>query len=314
MRRGDRRSACERIPAAARSRHHSEAACTIRQDRVPAMVGNQVQSQPDPLAMSISGLTLNGRTTHFVILNCIAYLTTLLAPGGAGVTGMTISKRATDRLLGHFPGPLMVGVSMRKYFFMLVGAGISVAAGIWFIQSQQALAALLLTPPRNPEVEGFLHLLIRLRVARDMPQAIAEIGWGTLIFGAIIASITTARLVCDLNGLWGLALDHEGFTVRVLRRISRHRWADVGDFSSLELSGTVRQRLGLFSKGCVVFNDYRAPESPIDWLRQAGRNRALIESYEYPAEVLAPAMSIWREWALEDRASQDGAIRASDRR
>lgn len=227
---------------------------------------------------------------------------------------MTISKRATDRLLDHFPGPLMIGVSTRKYFLMLAVTGMSVAAGIWFIQSQQALAALLLTPPHNAKAEGFLRLLVWLRVARDMPQAFAEIGWGTLIFGAIGASITIAALVCDLNGLWGLALDRGGFTVRVLRRASRYRWADVGDFSILELSWAARQRFGFFSKRCVVFNDYRAPESPIEWLRQTGRNRALIESYEYPAEVLAPAMSIWREWALEDRATQDGAIRASDRR
>jgi hypothetical protein len=142
-------------------------------------------------------------------------------------------------------------------------------------------------------------------MARDMPQAVAELGWFSLIFGGVATIFGIVKLMRGVTGSWGLILDREGFIVRSSKRSIRHSWADVGDFDSLELTGGARRILGMpLSKCCVVFNDYRAPESPIQWLRLAGRNRALTEYYEYHAEVLAPAMSIWREWALEDRASR----------
>ena len=55
----------------------------------------------------------------------------------------------------------------------------------------------------------------------------------------------------------------------------------------------------LFSKSCVIFNDYLAPQSPIKWLQLAGRNRALMESYVHSTEDLAMAMSAWRKRASE---------------
>jgi hypothetical protein len=217
---------------------------------------------------------------------------------------MTVNKNEVDTLLDQFPGPLMIGVSIPKYLFVLAGAGVFVAMGIWFIQSAETISAALGTSHGAVRGEGFLRLLILLRMARDMPQAVAELGWVAFIFGGVGALFGTVRLMCGVTGLWGLTLDREGFIVRALKRNICHNWAEVGDFDSLELPRSTRRRMSL-SKSCVVFNDYRAPESPIKWLRFAGRNRALIESYEYTAEVLAPAMSIWRERALEDRTSQD---------
>jgi hypothetical protein len=219
---------------------------------------------------------------------------------------MTVSKNEVDALLNCFPGPLTIGLSIPKYLLVLAGAGVLVAMGIWFIQSAETLAAVLGARHGAVRGEGFLRLLILLRVARDMSQAVAELGWVTLIFGIAGTLLVTAKLMCGVTGLWGLTLDREGFIVRTFKHNNRHGWEDVGDFDTLELRWSIRRILGLpLSKSCVVFNDYQAPESPIKWLRLTGRNRALIESYEYSAETLALAMSLWRERALGDRASQD---------
>ena len=148
--------------------------------------------------------------------------------------------------------------------------------------------------------EGWLYLLTALRLARDLPQAIAELGWVTLIFFGLGALLITGKLLLSVTGFYGLTLDGEGFTVRGLKQNKRYLWVDVGDFDSLEISKLARRKLAMpYTKSLLVFNDYRAPESRIKWLQPSGRNRALAESYEYSADELAVVMSVWRERALE---------------
>jgi len=226
-----------------------------------------------------------------------------LEDGRYYTTSTTVNKSAIDALLDHFPGPLTIGFSIWRHLLVLPGASLFVVGGIWMIQSAGAIATTLASRHAQSGYLGLLRLLIYLRAARDLPQAVAEAGAFVLIFGGLVALIVITSLVCSVAGLTGLTLDKNGFLVKGLKRNSRYGWADVGDFDTVELPRS-RGRWPL-SMRCVMFNDYRAPETPIVWLRLAGRNRALVASYEYSAEVLASAMSIWREWALRDRASKD---------
>ena len=217
-------------------------------------------------------------------------------------TSMTFGDSKIDTLLDHYPGPVMIGISITRYLLAVAGMGAFIAAGIWFIHSARTLAPVFNSPHAPFRGEGFLYLLITLRLARDMPQAISELGWFAIALFGFGALAGTLRLVSGVIGLSGLTLDKNGFIVKGLKRNIRHDWADVGDFDTMKLPKTVRR--SPLSRRCVTFNDYRAPETPIEWLRLTGRNRVLLESYEYPAEVLAPAMSIWRERALRDRAGR----------
>jgi hypothetical protein len=175
------------------------------------------------------------------------------------------------------------------------------AFGLFILRKRWRLCLVVLT--LHSEVRGFLQLLILLRVARDMPQALSEVGWFTIALFGFGALAVTRFILYGATGLLGLKLDKHGFIVKSLKRNIRHDWADVGDFDFLKVPNTVRR--WPLSRRCVMFNDYRSPESPIKWLRLNGRNRVLVESYEYPAEVLATVMSIWRERALRDRLSRD---------
>lgn len=214
---------------------------------------------------------------------------------------MTFSENEIDALLSHFPGPLAIGVSITRYLFALACAGVFITAGAWFIHSAEAIARTLALR-HAPFSEAFLYLLISLRVARDAPQGVAELGWVALVFGGVGALAVATALISSTAGLSGLTFDKDGFTVKPLRRNIRHDWADVGDFDILIVPKTLRR--WPLARRCVMFNNYRAPETPIKWLRRTGRNRVLVASYEYPADVLAPAMSIWRERALRDRVSR----------
>jgi hypothetical protein len=216
---------------------------------------------------------------------------------------MTLGDNEIDALLNHYPGPMMIGASITRYLLAIACSGIFVVAGIWLILFEDRFAAIIATHHAPFRGEGFLYLLILLRVAHDMPQAIMELGWFAVILGGVGVFGGTLTLMRGVTGVWGLTLDRDGFIAKSVKGSSRHNWADVGDFDTLEVPKIVRRRL--LARSCVMFNDYRAPESPTEWIRRAGRNRVLIGSYEYPAEVLAPAMSIWRERALRDRASRD---------
>lgn len=215
---------------------------------------------------------------------------------------MTLRETEIDTLLDHFPGPLMIGASITRFLLIIASGGIFVAADIWFILRADTFAAILATRHAPFRGEGFLHLLILLGVARDMPQAIVELGWFALILGGVGVLGGTLTLMRGVTGVWGLTLDRDGFVAKSTKRSSRHDWADVGDFDTLKVPKTVRR--WPLARRCVMFNDYLAPESPVEWIRLTGRNRVLIGSYEYPAEVLATAMAIWRERALQDRASR----------
>jgi hypothetical protein len=211
-----------------------------------------------------------------------------------------LGRTDPDTLLDRFPGPLTISVSIRKYLFALAMGGLFMALGIWFVSRPDAIAVTLKTSHGAVRGEGWLYLLILLRLARDMPQAIAEVGWFALISFGLADLFITGKLFLGVTGFWGLTLDGEGFTIIALKQNKRHLWVDVGDFESQE-----RYRLGRrpmrFSKNFLVFNDYRAPKSPIKWLQRSGRNRALVENYEYSPEELAVFMSAWRERALEGR-------------
>jgi hypothetical protein len=204
------------------------------------------------------------------------------------------AKNRTDALLAQFPGPLIIGLSVPKYLLLLTFAGIFIAGGVVFIRFSELFASSLTDSHGAVRGEGLLRLLVLLHVARDMREAIAEFGWVALAFGGFGGLNIVLKLVLGITGLCGLTLDREGFVVKDLRRSNYHRWSDVGDFDSLELPG-IR-----VARKYVVFNDYRAPETPDDFLRSIGRNRALIETYQCPAENLAVLMSVWREWAVAE--------------
>jgi hypothetical protein len=212
-------------------------------------------------------------------------------------------------LLGRFPGPVTIGVSLPRHLALLVIACGFVAAGIAFVRSPETFSAAFATGHHGSvRGESFLHLLISLHLVRDMPQALAVFGWMTLTFVGFGGLVITLKLILSVSGLWDLTLDRDGFTVRAftVRGESnlRHRWLDVGDFDSLELSKSARKRYGV--RRCVIFHDYQAPESPIEWLRLTGRNRALVEAYRYPAKDLAELMSAWRSRAIEGDVGQNG--------
>lgn len=192
----------------------------------------------------------------------------------------------------------MVAASITRFLLIIASGGIFVAACICFILYADTFAALLAARHAPFRGVGFLHLLVLLRVAHDMPQAIVELGWFELILGGVGVFGGTLTLMRGVTGVWGLTLDRDGFTAKSLKRSSRHNWADVGDFDTVKVPKTVRR--WPLARRCVMFNDYRAPESPVEWIRLTGRNRVLIGSYEYPAAVLATAMAIWRERALHE--------------
>jgi hypothetical protein len=213
-----------------------------------------------------------------------------------------LGKNRTDALLAQFPGPLTIGPSVPRHLLLLAFPGVFIAAGVAFILFAEPFAASLAHSHGAVRGEGLLRLLVIIGVARDMREALAEFGLVALAFGGIGSLAIVRKAVLGVMGLWGLTLDREGFLVKGLGRSNYHRWLDVGDFDSLELPWAASRRIVM--RKCLVFNDYRAPETPIDWLRLTGRNRALIERYECPVEDLAVLMSVWREWSVADRWSQ----------
>jgi hypothetical protein len=208
-----------------------------------------------------------------------------------------------NALEDRFPGPVTIGVSIPKYLVLFAICGAFVAGAIAIIRSPEIFAANIHGRFRG---EGLLHLLVFSHVARDMPQAIAQVECFAAPFFGLGAFASLVKLLLSVTGSWGLTLDEEGFTETFLKGSKRYRWLDVGDFESRAVSWTLRKRYGIpLSKSCLIFNDYRAPDSPIKWLQLTGRNRALMEAYEYSAEDLAAAMSAWRKQALENRLRQN---------
>jgi hypothetical protein len=211
--------------------------------------------------------------------------------------------------LDRFPGPLTIGVSIPRHLALLAIACGFVAVRIAFIRSRETFLASFAAGHHGPvRGEGFLRLLIFLHPAHDMPQALAVLGWIALSLFGFAGLVAIFKLMLSVSGLWGITLDGDGFTVRAFtvrgKSNLRHRWLDVGDFDSMALSKAARKRYWV--KRCVIFNDYQAPESLIEWLRLTGRNRALVEAYRYPAEDFAVLMSAWRSRAIEDDIGQNG--------
>jgi len=202
-------------------------------------------------------------------------------------------------LVDRFPGPLTIGVSIPKYRTLLAVGCAFVALAVAIIHSPEAFV------PRHGRGVGLLHLLVLSHLARDMTQALTQFAWIAAAFFGFGALATFFKLALSVTGWCGLTLDEEGFAVLALKGQKRHRWLDVGDFDSLTLLKAIRQRYGILPESCLIFNDYRAPESSIKWLQLAGRNRALVEAYEYSAEDLAAVMSAWRKRALESRMKQN---------
>jgi hypothetical protein len=222
---------------------------------------------------------------------------------------LKLNRGGPHVLADRFPGPVTIGVSIRKYLFLFAIGCAFVAGAIAIIRSSETLAASLASHHGPVRGRIFLHLLIILHLARNMAQAIAILGWvGLTLFGAG-ALFIILKLILSVWGSCGLTLDGDGFTSGAFtvrgKRNQRFRWLDIGDFDSLELSDTARKRYQVTR--CVIFNHYQAPESPIEWLRLTGRNRALVEAYQYPADDIAVLMSVWRRRALE--ASRDNLRR-----
>lgn len=220
-----------------------------------------------------------------------------------------IRDRPIEILLDCFPGPLTIGVSIKKHLALLAMACGFVAVGIAFIRSPETFSASFATGHHAPvRGEWFLRLLIVLHLARDMPQAFVVFGWIELSFFGLVGLVAILKLILSVSSLSGLTLEGDGFIVRAFtargKSNLRHRWLDVGDFDSMALPKTAP--IGYWVQRCVIFNDYQAPESPIEWLRLTGRNRALVEAYRCPAEDLAVLMSAWRSRAIEDNIGQNG--------
>jgi hypothetical protein len=217
---------------------------------------------------------------------------------------LKLNRGGPHALADRFPGPVTIGVSIRKYLFLLATGCAFVAVAIAIIRSSETLAASLATTDR---VRGqiFLHLLIILHLAHNMAQAIAILGWVTLTLFGAGALFIILKLILSVWGSCGLTFDGDGFTSSAFtvrgKRNRRFRWLDIGDFDTLKLSDAARKRYQVTR--CVIFNHHQAPESPIEWLRPTGRNCALVEAYQYPADDIAVLMSVWRRRALE--ASRD---------
>jgi hypothetical protein len=220
--------------------------------------------------------------------------------GTARSTRITVrSKNRIDALLARYPGPVSIGPSVPKLLLALTIAGVFIAIAVAFIRFPEFFTASAGTSHGAVRGEWLFRLLILLGVARDMREALAEFGWAMLAFFGIIGLAGIVKIVPGVAGLYGLTLDGEGFVVEGLWRSTYHRWSDVGDFESRELPRA--GSLG-FGRERLVFNDYRAPKTPIEWLRLTGRNRALTERYQFPADDLAVLMSVWCEWAVADSA------------
>jgi hypothetical protein len=221
----------------------------------------------------------------------------------ASLTNLKRTRGGPKALVDRFPGPVNIGVSIPKYLVLFAISCAFFAGAVAIIRSPETFAA---DSHGRFRGEGLLHLLVFSHIARDRSQALAQVGWIAAALFGLGAFAIIFKLILSVTGSWGLTLDEEGFTVIALKGNKRHRWLDVGDFDSLAASKIFR-RYGIpFSKSCLVFNDYRAPDSPIKWLRLTGRNRALMEAYEYSGEDLALAMSAWRKQALENRLGQNG--------
>lgn len=154
---------------------------------------------------------------------------------------MTFPEDEISALLDYFPGPLMIRASITRYLLAITCCGIFVAAGIWFILFANSIAAIIATRHAPFRGDGFLHLLLLLRVAHDMPQAIAELGWFAPILGGVGVLAGTLTLMRGVTGTWGVTLDRDGFIAKPAKRSSRHDWADVGDFDTLEVPKTLRR-------------------------------------------------------------------------
>ena len=187
-------------------------------------------------------------------------------------------------LLDRFPGPVQRRPSTRKWLGMLaVGIGF-IALGAWFIC--QPLPTLSDTWPARALGALFMHL----GLARDIPEAVAEFGWITLVFFAIGSVVS---LVTVLPGAAGLTLTKDGFVVRSLFRGRAYRWSDVGEFAVTEVP------YGTGSKKLVGFDDRLAVEGLTARanVKLSGRNSALPDTYGLSAEDLARLMSRWRQKA-----------------
>jgi hypothetical protein len=236
-------------------------------------------------------------------LNVIAGET--IRPGASQTTMTVPAPNNVDALLDHFPGPLRISVSIPRYLTLLALVGAIFAMGIFFISHPEKIAAALATSHGEVRGAGFLHLLVLLHAARDISQAVAELGWFAVIVLSFGVLGIVRKLIFCATGKWGLLLDTKGFVVLAPKRNTYHRWLDVGDFDSVELPRRIRRgHRWPLSTRYVVFNDYEAPKSPLAWLQRTGHNRALLESYAYSANDLALAMSVWRERALEEQARQ----------
>jgi hypothetical protein len=58
---------------------------------------------------------------------------------------MTFGDSKIDTLLDHYPGPVMIGISITRYLLAVAGMGAFIAAGIWFIHSARTLAPVFYT-------------------------------------------------------------------------------------------------------------------------------------------------------------------------
>jgi hypothetical protein len=212
---------------------------------------------------------------------------------------ITLRPIAPVALLDRFPGPVTIGVSIPKNLLFFVLSAPLLFGAILCISSSATLANGMM----HGHFRGQLlpRLLVLMHLARDTQQALAQIGWAVVVFIGIGSFRFIRKLALSVTGSWGLKLDQEGFNARTLRTNRRWLWRDVGDFDSVAVSSITRQQYRMMPnlRRCLIFNDYRGPDSPVEWLRATGRNRGLREGYEYSAEDLAVIMSAWRKKALE---------------
>jgi hypothetical protein len=112
-------------------------------------------------------------------------------------------------------------------------------------------------------------------------------GWLLTIFFGLGTPIAFVKLL-DLG--W-LRLDAEGFEFNQMFRRQRVAWHDAAGFLAVDVPGASRE--------LVCYDDVNVSEKMADLNRSmAGRNAALPEAYDLPAEDLAQLMNAWRDRAL----------------
>ncbi len=191
------------------------------------------------------------------------------------------SEDQIAELLGQFPGSLTLRPSASKWLRILAIALGFVALGVIFIVTPGTFAG-------DGGSDALSTLLMTLRLAGTATQAVAALGWMTVIFFGAGAAV---GIVALLPGASGLTLNRDGFVIVNLYRHRAARWQDVSAFAVAEVNALFR------TQKLVGYDDRTAKGARLAALNVSlsGYNSALPDTYGLSCEDLARLMSLWRE-------------------